>query len=289
MKKSVEMPLVPQRRRRPKGESAEGNSTGTRNNEQYYSRTLGRALDVLEAFRADRPALSMKDLSMLVNLPESSLFRVLITLHKHGYLVQSSDGTYQLSPKVLFGRLSEGAEALRQIVRPHLQSLASRFNETASLAYLFEDRIQVLDTVETFHEIRVINRTGRILPPHCSSMGKAITAYQNRDIIDRMLETYGLTKRTDKTIVDRHRLLSELENVQLDGFATDREESTVGGVCIGAPIFQSPGRVVAAISVSTPIVRMTPQKEHDVKEAVKFTSEKISKDLQKTVVEAVDN
>jgi DNA-binding IclR family transcriptional regulator len=183
---------------------------------------------------------------------------------------------------MLFGRLSEGAEALRQMVRPHLQNLASHFNETASLAYLFEDRIQVLDTVETFHEIRVINRTGRILPPHCSSMGKAITAHQSRDLIDRMLETYGLTKRTERSIVDRQSLLAEFEKVQHNGFAVDREESMAGGICIGGPIFLTPARVVAAISVSTPVVRMTTQREREVCEQVKSVAERVSRELQKS-------
>src|SRR5258707_314016 len=184
MGKSGSSQALPQRRRRPKRESADGVRPEVGNDDQYYSRTLGRGLDVLESFRADRPALSLKDLSLLVGLPESSLFRILITLHKRSYLTQNSDGTYQLSPKMLLGRLSESAEEVRQLVRPSLQNLASHFNETASLAYLFEDRIQVLDTVETFHEIRVINRTGRSLTPHCSSMGQGITAHQNRDLID---------------------------------------------------------------------------------------------------------
>ena len=55
------------------------------------------------------------------------------------------------------------------VSRPEMESLATTFNETASLAYLFDDRIHVLDCLETFHEIRMTNKIGRVLPPHCSS------------------------------------------------------------------------------------------------------------------------
>ena len=61
-----------------------------------------------------------------------------------------------------------------------MERLTQRFNETVSMAYLYDDRIHVLDSIETFHEIRISNRIGRVLPPHCSAMGKAITAFQDR-------------------------------------------------------------------------------------------------------------
>ena len=63
------------------------------------------------------------------------------------------------------------------MVRPYLKALNSNLNETSSLAFLFEDRIQIIDTIETFHDIRITNTLqGRVLPPHCSSLGKAVAA-----------------------------------------------------------------------------------------------------------------
>jgi len=81
-------------------------------------------------------------------------------------------------------------------VRPELERLTRRFNETASMAYLYDDRIHVLDSIETFHEIRISNRIGRVLPPHCSAMGKAITAFQDRALAEQIVEVYGLSRRT---------------------------------------------------------------------------------------------
>lgn len=243
--------------------------------EQYYLRSIGRALDVLNCFDG-LTALSLKDIGSRTDLPESTLFRVLLTLEKHEYLQQHRDGTYQLAPKLIYGWLVQAANKLRDTARPELERLANRFNETVSLAYLYDDRIHVLDCMETFHEIRMANKVGRVLPPHCSAMGKAITAFQDRELADRILEVYGLAPRTEKTIVDRHRLFKELEEVRRTGVGYDREESIRGGLCIGAAVRPEGLPVISAISLSTPLVRMTKEREKEIRAAVIESAETIA-------------
>jgi IclR family acetate operon transcriptional repressor len=245
--------------------------------ERYHSRTIERALDALEAFDSGTTSLSLKDLSSVIDQPESSLYRVLTTLQKRDYLLQNRDGTYQLTRKVLHGRLYERAELLKVTARPFIEELSRQFDETVSLSYLFTDYVQVLDTIEAFHPIRVTNRAGRIIPPHCSSMGKAIMAYQSSEVADRMLETYGLVRRTEHSISDRQTLRMELETSRKSGFAVDRQESMLGGICYGAPIFLSPVSVVGAISVSTPIQRLNKDREQQIRDSVVAAAVSISK------------
>jgi DNA-binding IclR family transcriptional regulator len=252
------------RRRIPKWALHSNDSSA---NEQYYLRSIGRALDVLDCFDGKAP-IALKEISIATGLPESTLFRVLLTLEKHGYLKQAVDGTYQLAPKLRFGWLIEEANTLRDKVRPELERLAQRFNETASMAYLYEDRIHVLDSIETFHEIRISNRIGRVLPPHCSALGKAITAFQDRSMAEQIVEIYGLSRRTEFTVTDRARLFDEFAEIRESGLACDRQESILGGICYSAALRPSSGPVVAAISLSTPIVRMTPEREEETRRAV---------------------
>lgn len=253
------------RRRIPKW--ALQSASPTAGGEQYYMRSIGRALEVLDCFDGMAP-LGLKDISLRTDLPESTLFRVLLTLEKHGYLEQAVDGTYQLAPKLRFGWIVEQGNAMRDRIHPELERLAHRFNETASMAYLYDDRIHVLDSIETYHEIRMSNRVGRVLPPHCSAMGKAITAFQERGLADRILEVYGLSRRTEHTITDRARLFDEFDEIRQTGIACDREESNLGGICFSAAILCPGEPVVAALSVSTPVVRMTPAREEETRRAV---------------------
>jgi DNA-binding IclR family transcriptional regulator len=261
------------RRRVPKWamETAEASS----GDEAYYLRSIGRALEVLNCFDGQTP-LSLKEISTHMGLPESSLFRVLRTLERHEYLHQHRDGTYQLSPRLIFGWLVRAADHVRDVARPEMEGLVNAFNETASLAFLFDDRIHVLDCLETFHEIRMTNKIGRVLPPHCSAMGKVITAFQERALADRMLEVYGLTSRTEHTIVDRQKLFEEFGQIRCSGVACDREESIRGGICFGAAL-QVPGKpVVAAISLSTPAIRMDPKREQEIQDALRAAADRIA-------------
>ena len=250
-------------------------SNNTAANEQYYLRSIGRALEVLDCFNGKAP-LALKEIGISTGLPESTLFRVLLTLEKHGYLKQAVDGTYQLAPKLRFGWLIEQANLLRDKVRPELERLTRRFNETVSMAYLYEDRIHVLDSIETFHEIRISNRIGRVLPPHCSALGKAITAFQDRALAEQIVEVYGLSRRTEFTITDRARLFDEFAQIRATGIACDRQESILGGICYSAALRPAEGPVVAAISLSTPIVRMTPERDEETRKAVLETAMRAS-------------
>jgi len=262
-----------QRRRRPKvllSSSADSNA------ERYHSKAIGRALDILDCFRDPEASLNLKEISTITGLSISSLFRVLVTLEGHGYLTKNEDGTFRLAPKLLFGRLRERADHIRDTAHPLLEALGRKFNETASMAFLFDDHIQVLDSVESYHEIRHSNRIGRVLPPHCSSLGKAITAFQPPARADRILEGYGLFPRTENTIVDRHQLHTEFEKIRQQGYAFDRGEAVVGGVCVGAPIASESGAICAAVSVSVPVIRMTASREKEVIEAVLDAAAQIS-------------
>ena len=270
-----------QRRRRPKRMDSVPRVTG--NGEQYQLKALARALDVLDCFEDGETTLNLKEIGALVDLPESSLFRILLTLKSQGYLLQNADGSYRLPDKLLFGRLHERAERCRAIIRPHLGALASRFDETASLAFLFGDQIRVLDVFETFHEVRMTNRPGRVLPPHCSSLGKVITAFQEPLLMERMLEVYGLVRRTEYTIVDRRALMDEYATIRNQGYAFDRQETVLGGICIAAPVSERSGRVIAGISVSTPLVRMTPEREAEIRNTLVETARQASRDLAQSV------
>lgn len=271
--------LAPPRRRRPKRKvSVEG---GKEKNwgEQYHLKAIARALDVLECFSDDAPSLSLKDFTLRLQLSESTLFRILLTLESHGYLEQNADGSYRLPDRLVLGKQHERAERLRVLVHPHIEALARRFDETASAAYLYGNQARVIGSVETFQEIRLTNKVGRVLPPHCSSLGKSIAAFQEPRLAEEMVEVYGLIRRTERTIVDRRELIEEYARIRERGYAIDREEAACGGVCFGAPIRTAGGRVCGAISVSTVAVRLTPEREAAVIQAVVETAGAASRDL----------
>jgi IclR family acetate operon transcriptional repressor len=134
--------------------------------------------------------------------------------------------------------------------------LSREFCETATLAMHFDNRIEVVATLESPHLIRMGNTVGRIVPPHASSLGKAITAFQREDVRDRLIRSYGIHRFTEHTITDEMELKREFERVRARGASTDAEETVLEGRCFGAPILDTEGHALAAISVSSPKMRM---------------------------------
>ena len=267
--------MRPITRRRPK--RTEGDGSAPDSAERYFAKAIGRALDVLDLFPDEHCFLNLKEISSRMSLPESSLFRILLTLTNRGYLRQDASGCYYLAPRILLGKTRERADQLADLVRPKLRHLASLFNETASLAYLFETRIQVLESIDTLHDVRVINQPGRVLPPHCSSLGKAITAFQERSVADEILAVYGLVRRTPHTVTDRQALLADFEQIRERGFSVDREEACEGGICMAAPIRKPDSRVVAAISVSSAAARLNAERERAITSALLETTAEVAK------------
>lgn len=248
-------------------------------NDQNVSKAITRALEVLDSFREVDGEQSLMEISQRTEIPESSLFRILVALQKKQYLIQLADGSYQLAPKLLLGNLRERARTVRDVLHPRLQSIAREFDETVSSAFLFEDRIQVVDTVESLRDVRATTRVGRVLPPYASAMGKAITAFQSRESITSLIEVYGLFKRTEHTIIDRALIYREYEQICRNGVAFDRGEAMEGGICIGIPVFSLPGKVETAISVSIPVIRHSKELEKQMILAMQKATEDLNENL----------
>ena len=146
--------------------------------------------------------------------------------------------------------------ALVDAASPALRELSREFCETVSLAMRFDNRIEVIATLESPHLIRMGNTVGRIVPPYASSLGKAVAAFQPEEVRDRLVRSYGIHRFTEHTVTDEVELKREFELVRSRGYSTDEEESVLEGCCFGAPILDGNGDAIAAISVSSPKMRM---------------------------------
>ncbi len=226
--------------------------------DKYYSRAVGKALDALDFIgRSPQPA-TLNEISHILKLTKASAFRILHTLETLGYLSKSADSRYSAaSPALVRAQTKLLHDMLRFGAEP-LERLSLEFRETASMAVLFENHIEVLAVVESPQLIRMGNTVGRIVPPHASSLGKAITAFQPPETRDRLLRSYGAVPITPATITDEIALRAEYARVQKQGYAEDREESAAGGWCFAAPLLSASGSAFGAVSLSMPILRLPP-------------------------------
>jgi IclR family acetate operon transcriptional repressor len=162
-----------------------------------------------------------------------------------------------------------------------IRDLTREFRETTAIAALFDNHIEVVAVSESPQTVHMGNTVGRILQPHASSLGKVITAFQPDERREHLIRSYGVTPLTAKTITDENILQRELEQVRTRGYATDAGETCLEGHCFGAPIYGPDGDVVAAVSMSIPLVRLGgPDQQAKIVERVKATAAAISAALQ---------
>ncbi|MCZ2155489.1 MAG: IclR family transcriptional regulator [Bryobacterales bacterium] len=226
----------------------------TPESERYYSRSIGNALRVLEVFQRTRKPLALSEAARYVRLPKSSVFRILRTFEVAGYLQRIDGDRFALSAATALAS-NQLSNQVVEVARHYMRLLSQEFGETISLAYLFKNHIEVTAVIDSPHRIQMGNSVGAIIPPHASSLGKCIAAFQTEDRAQKLVRAFGLVRFTPNTTVDEASLSKEFELVRTRGYATDFEESALGGDCVGAPILWKEGHAVAAISISVPKMR----------------------------------
>jgi IclR family transcriptional regulator, acetate operon repressor len=245
--------------------------------DKYFSKVIGKAFDILGILRAAPQPLSLSDLTMEIGLAKSSVFRMLYTLEVSGYVERDASGRYRASGGIRALVREPLRSDLTRVANPHMRALNQEFRETVSVAMRFDNRIEVIDTIDSPQTIRMGNIVGRILPPHASSLGKVIAAYTSEGARDRLIHSYGLHRFTPHTITGEVELRHEYERVRIQGFSVDAEESVLEGRCFGAPIFNPAKEVIGALSVSVPKMRIQDKDEETrLITAVRATAQQIS-------------
>ncbi len=249
--------------------------------DRYFSRAVGKSFELLRLLNRASVALSLNQLSVQVGLTRSSAFRLLHTLQVLRYVKQDSEGRYAIAAENWISTSVQATNALIRIAKEPARALNLRFQETVSLAVLYSNHIEVVQVFESPRVIRMANTLGGIIPPHTSSLGKSITAFQVEQVQLKLIHGYGLRRFTEHTTIDEVALLQELTQIREQGFAREEEETFPDGCCIGCPIFAGGETAVAAISISMPKFRM-PQglEQNKMISGLQDTARKISEGMK---------
>ena len=235
-----------------------------RDKSNYIIQSVSHALDVLEEFKGDVVELGVTELSKKLKLHKNNVFRLLATLEHRGYVEQNkATENYHLGIKSLeLGQTFIKQMGLLRQARPALESLSADCNETVYIAIMRGQDVIYLDVVESNQTIRVASRVGLRLPTYCTAIGKVLIAFKPEDEIKKHLPS-KLEKRTTNTINEEKKLLEHLKAVGTNGYSIDAEEFEESVKCVGAPIRDYTGHVVAGISISAPAMRLSDKRIKD--------------------------
>jgi DNA-binding IclR family transcriptional regulator len=231
---------------------------GSRSSDLYQLQSLDRAVAVLEMLGESETALSLAELCQRLRLHKSTAHRSLMVLERSALIERTVENRYRLGMKLyeLGNRAVEQVD-LRTRVHPYFRRLAASVGETVHLSVLQKTSIVYLDKVEPNRRVCVSSKTGTSNPVYCTSMGKALLAFQPADVIEQIVSRIRFVRYTHKTLASPEALMKALERVRRRGYAIDDQEIELGVRCVGAPIFDENRRAIAAVSVSGPVSRIT--------------------------------
>jgi len=251
----------------------------------YAIQTVSNALRLLEMFEGEE-RLGVTELARRLDLHKNNVFRLLATLEQAGYIEQcAEDDQYRLGVRCLeLGASYSDSRSLLCRARPLLARLAAELRETAHLGIERDDHVVHLGGELPDQLLLTGLRLGSRLPLHCTALGKVLLAFApdgRKEAFEReRAAAGGLEARTPRTLVDRDKFRDELQAVASLGFALDLQECELGLVCAAAPVFDASGAVVAALSVSGPVVRLGDDDLHRrIVPAVRAAAEELSRQL----------
>jgi DNA-binding IclR family transcriptional regulator/sugar lactone lactonase YvrE len=220
---------------------------------------LEKALDVLQAVGATPNGISQTQLAAQVQLPRTTMYRILATLVERGMIRRDpTRKVYRLGFNYLeMVRNAYLEPDLVAAASAELRALRDLTGETSYLAVLDGNQVLSLERCDGAHTLRSAASLGQGKPVYCTGQGKAILSALAPGARDDILKGLVLEPLTPLTITDRRRLLAELQITRTRGYALDDEEIRLGVRCVAAPIIDKHGNVRGALSVAGPAYRLT--------------------------------
>ena len=243
--------------------------------------SLDRGLAILEAVAGSSKPVPLRQLTDLMGLDRSSVFRLANTLRQRRFLAHPKDSKdYILGPTAW--RLSRhyGRTVLGTFFHHHLQELTAALSETSHFAVREGVQVFFIDhEIPAGQVVSVAGQTGEYAPLHCTAHGKALLADGDRSALTDLLGRAPLQVYTPRTLKSVTHLARVCAKVRLEGFALDDGEYIEDVRCVAAPIRDPQGEIVASVGISSPVTRLRTREIARTAAEVKKTADAISASL----------
>ncbi len=247
----------------PKG--GESGADGAFNSDETYEYivpAVDRAARIFQLLRTNARGMTIAEVAEATGWHKSSVHKLLVTLSHHG-LLDRNEATKQYSLGIAL--IEYGQFVLKNLdvtyeTRTFLKELAEYSGETANYCIRRGLQMVVVDSIESRIDLRVVPPIGASNSIMAKSNGKAALAFLPENEAEKIIQAEGIPAFTKNSITDAEAFRKELAAIRKRGYATDLEEFREGISAISAPVFNSAGQVVGALTMVAPTFRMTVEK-----------------------------
>lgn len=219
--------------------------------------SLVKALALLRCFKSSSPTHTIQELSDMLQIPKSSVHRILYTLQSEGYVEYDGRGNYSLSTVFLqFSSAALKGQSIRDISHDRLQQLSDRLGEAVYLQILDGINVVCLDEIQSKRFFSMSSKLGVTLPAYSVATGRMILSQLKKEQFYDLLSGVELKPMTPYTITKLDLLWQELQRISAQGYAFDNQEWEIGMCCLAVPIWDSTGRIVASFNMNANHARL---------------------------------
>lgn len=240
--------------------------------------SLRRGLQILEVI-GDLQPVGVTELAKRIDLPKSTVQRLLMTLAQTGWIEKSKGDLtrWQLARQRLVVPKAASAEVqLRETARAHLVELCTATNETVHLAVVDGvDSMVLIDRADCDQAVRTWRPLGTVTPVHSTSTGLAVLANRTPAEIDEVIGR-GLAKYTPDTITDPDQLRAELARIRRFRYSVNLGGNRAHVFSVGAAIFDRVRVPIAAVCITMPDFRYDESRVSAWGEIVRDTADRIT-------------
>ena len=253
-------------------------------NKDFPPATL-RTLQILDYFMEDPSPKTLKTISEHLNIPFTSLYRIVICMQEYRYLVEdpTRPNHFRLGYKMRqFAEIAFSEKNLIKIALPFMRQVASELNQACQLCVLTESGACTIEQCLPRSAITYITELNETIPINVSASGKILTALLPDKEREKFLRKASsrFQRNTAKTITDLSQLQAQLDVLAKQGYGTEAEEYAEGVGCIAVPIYDSDYKPMAAIGTTGPIEFY--QKQESFQSILKFLT-KTAKEISEKI------
>lgn len=249
--------------------------------ERYVVKVLEKTLRILDIYSRHENAFTLDDLTKKTSLDKSTVYRILRTMEKNGYIrYDQEDGLYRLGLRFLeLGAVVYSSTSVRKSASPHLDALARSLKATILVGVIIDDQFSCIDKREGGSILRIPSYLGAKMPPTDGFLGLTLLAFMNPSERKRLLRQHPLKKYTQRTLTRLREIEAKLDRAKQKGYFLERGEFFDGVVQIGVPIRGAAGNMVAALGACLQEFRVSNENLEKIVQKLAETANLISREL----------
>lgn len=241
---------------------------------------VSNALGVLELLCEKKERLGVNEIAKLCGLSPSTAFRILKTLEASGWAFQLSDDRYIPGEKVSFATEKNNFYlALSDVAYFVMNDYTARYGQAMNLVVRRGRDCTIIQQSRTGRLVEYVPPLYSNLPFYACAGGKILLSELPIHLAEKIINSCEMEPLTPHTITDPDKFWQTLRETAKQGYAFDFNESAVNGSCVGVPVRNSEGTIVAALSFSGFIGVADAEELRKYLPALREASAEISKNL----------